>query len=180
MRTNFHILLHRIRRKLRKPLTGKISEKGVKAFNDELNKDIESAYIDNEDLYQGIFWITDVDDISNNKNYCFPIESNSDGSIVNPEGYNLNAKSGLTFNHEKYWKELPNSMTNGEAFNYYPRGRVKISNGRATIYANPNICTEELKDFIISQFGLYKYNGINKVAVVPDGSSHYRCYLDEE
>lgn len=135
---------------------------------------------ESKDLSQGIFWITDVDNISNNRKYCFPIESNSDGSIVNPEGYNLNAKSGLTFNHEKYWKELPNSMTNGEAFNYYPRGRVQISNGKATIYANPNICSEELKDFIISQFGLYKYNGINKVVVVPDGSSHYRCYLDEE
>lgn len=141
---------------------------------------INEAMILNEsnELAQGIFWIVDVDNYYSNIDYCIPIYSNPDGTLINPEKYDLNAKSGITFNHEKYWNNMPRKYTHGEKFNYYPRGRVQISNGKATIYANPNICNEELRQFIIEQFGLYKIRGINKVVIIPDGSEHYKCYLD--
>lgn len=133
---------------------------------------------ESRELAQGIFWITDLDNYENNRDYCFPIYSNPDGSIINPDNYEFNAKSGDTFNHEKYWNNMSKDATHGEAFNYYPRGRVQINNGKATIYANPNICDDELLKFIQTQFGLYKSNGINKINIIADGSEHYKCYLD--
>lgn len=128
-----------------------------------------------DDLAQGVFWIVDMDNMENNKRYCFPIYSTPDGDIISSE-YDLNAKSGITYNHEKLWKELGNN----KPFNYYPRGRVQISNGKANIYLNPNINYDEVIDFIKDEFKLYKSNGINKINIHSDGSSHYKCYLDEE
>lgn len=71
-------------------------------------------------------------------------------------------------------------MTNNKKFNYYPRGRVQIANGKATIYANPNICTQDVMYFIIDMFNLSGSNGITKIRIIPDGSDHYKCYLDED
>lgn len=133
----------------------------------------------NEDsqLYQGIFWIVDTDNLENNKSYCFLIQSKSDGTIDYFE-LDLNAKSGTTYNHKKVWENLHSNLTHNKSFDYYPRGRVQINSGKAIIYMNPNICTEEIVDFIVDTFNLTKYNGINKVIPKADGSDHYRCYLD--
>lgn len=131
-----------------------------------------------EELSKGIFWIVDVDNIDNNKNYCFTIPCNSDGV---PDSLNgLNSKNGETYNHEKYWNMLNKSYTHNKPFNYYPRGRVEISHGKATIYLNPNIATDEVLDFITKQFHLNAHNGIERVRLFPDGSYHYKCYLDKE
>ena len=77
-------------------------------------------------------------------------------------------KIGLTFR----------KLTQGEKYNYFPRGRVEISHGKAEIYANPNICNNELKNFIINEFNLTKHNGISEVVMQADGSKHYKCFLD--
>lgn len=126
------------------------------------------------DLAQGVFWIVDLDDIESNRDYCFPIYSDADGNTLSSD-YELNAKSGSTYNHERLWKELGHK----KPYNYYPRGRVQIANGKATIFLNPNIYTEEIINFIINEFKLYRINGINKVNVVADGSNHYKCFLDK-
>lgn len=131
---------------------------------------------ESNDLYKGIFWIVDLDNIYNNIDYCFQIPCDSDGNAYDRSG--LTAKSGDTHNHEKYWNMLSSRMTKNKLFDYYPRGRAEISNGKATIYLNPNINTEEIRDLIISQYHLNKYNDIDKIRFMSDFSNHYRCYLD--
>ena len=128
-------------------------------------------------LYKGIFWINDLEDIYNNKLY-FQVPCDAFGEI--DSDIELNSKSGKSFNHENTWKKLSYKETNGEVYNYYPRGRVEIANGKAIIYCSPYICTDELKNWIIQKYNLTKHNGINSVRLVADGSNHYKCYLDKE
>lgn len=128
-------------------------------------------------LYKGIFWIIDRDNIYNNKNYCFTIPCDVYGNSIDPT-LNLNAKSGTTYNHEQLWKLLSSKQTHGNAYNYYPRGRVEVANSKATVYLNPNINTGEIQDFIKKEFNLTEHNGIRKVTFHSDGSAHYECYLD--
>lgn len=128
------------------------------------------------DLYKGIFWITDLEDVSKNELY-FQIPCDSNGQITSDEVI-PNAKSGTTYNHEKVWKLLPNKITKGKPFNYYPRGRVEIANQKAIIYLSPHIATEEVKDWLIDKFNLNSLNGIKSVRMIVDGSDHYKSYLD--
>ena len=147
------------------------------------NNYLEQAFELNESLSglaQGVFWIVDIENMSDNKKYCFPIFSDSNGNILATDGsYALNAKSGTTYNHEKLWDQLPKSYTHNQPFDYYPRGRVQISNGKAIVYLNPNINTVEVQNFIKNEFNLRQINGITKVTFISDGSEHYKCYLDE-
>ena len=145
----------------------------------DFTKELKEALKLNEDsqLYQGIFWIVDTDNLENNKSYCFLIPSKSDGTVDSFE-LDLNAKSGTTYNHKKVWENLPSNLTHNKSFDYYPRGRVQINNGKAVIYLNHNIAYEEVIEFIKKEFNLTSHNGIKKVIPKADGSSHYRCHLD--
>lgn len=128
-------------------------------------------------LNKGIFWIVDEDDINKNKNYCFTIDCDMDGNVIGE--YQLNAKSGETYNHKLVWQELPSSMTFNKPYNYYPRGRVEIKNGIAKIFLNPTINYKEITDYITNQFHLYEINGIRNVKIISDGSNHYKCYRED-
>lgn len=136
----------------------------------------------NEDknLYRGIFWITDINNIENSKLY-FQIPCDSNGNI-NDDTFNINAdmssKGNDNYNHKNVWNTLDKKYTHNKAFNYYPRGRIEINNGKAIIYVSPHIATDELKDWVIDKFNLTSFNGINKVRIIADGSEHYKCYLD--
>lgn len=136
--------------------------------------------MDCDNSAQGVFWIVDLEDLDNNKRYCFPIYCDAEGIIINKSSYNLNAKSGTTFNHELLWAELPEADTLGEPFDYYPRGRVQISNKKAKVYLNPKINTDEIRRFIICEFGLNESSGLESIRFLSDGSEHYKCYLDKE
>jgi len=134
---------------------------------------------EDKNLYKGIFWIVDLDNLEKNRNYCFTVSSDIDGNAVADRDL-LNSKNGETFNHRATWEKLPKQYTHNKSFDYYPRGRVEINHGTATIYLNPNIATNDVKDFIVDIFHLTRSNGINKVRLFPDGSEHYKCYLDKE
>ena len=132
---------------------------------------------EDRDLYSGIFWIVDMEDENNNDDYCFLIPTTFDGSVDNDGS--LNAKSGITYNHEKVWNDLPRTMTKGKPFDYYPRGRVQIKNSKATVYFNPNLlAVDGFERYIIDNFNLTEYNGIKDIKWKPDYSEHYKCYLD--
>ena len=135
----------------------------------------------NEDsqLYKGVFWIVESDMVEKNRKYCFTIPSDTDGNPTSDD-LDLNAKSGKTYNHERLWNSLPARMRYGRDYKFYPRGRVEISNGKATVYLNPHINTEDVQEFIKSEFNLTDRNGIKKVVFFSDGSEHYKCYLDKE
>ena len=127
------------------------------------------------ELYSGVFWIKDIDNPDTTLFFKIPTDISGE---VNKEGLNLNAKSGITYNHEKLWKELPKSLTNNKTFDYYPRGRVQIKNGVADIFLNPNLLKDDIKKLIVNEFNLYSVNGIKKVRFHADYSEHYKCYLD--
>lgn len=92
--------------------------------------------------------------------------------------FELLAKSGAEFNHQAAWRTLPKRETENKPYNYYPRGRVEIRNGKAVIYANGNIADEKLLKWAINEFNLIKENGIEKVEIKADMSNHYLCHLD--
>lgn len=141
---------------------------------------LEAFKILNEsnELYKGVFWIKDINDLYASSNLMFQIPCNADGDsdlIVS----NGASKTGNTYNHERLWKTLSKELTDSKPFNYYPRGRVEIRNGVADIFVNPNLFTEEVKKFLISEYHLNPQNGIKKIRFHADSSEHYKCYLDD-
>jgi len=80
-----------------------------------------------------------------------------------------------TFNHKRSWLELPNKITGGLPYNYYPRGRVEIKREKAVIYMNRHIYTEQVIIEIKREFELHTVEVVIKI----DGSKHYRCCLDD-
>ena len=53
--------------------------------------------VEGEQLYKGVFWIVDLENMHTNSNYCFTIPSDEYGNVQADELY-LNAKSGTTYN----------------------------------------------------------------------------------
>lgn len=135
--------------------------------------------VEDIELYKGIFWIVDTDNIERNRNYCFKIPCTSDGNSSDIDSSLGIAKSGDTYNHQATWNKLSSSMTNNKLYNYYPRGRVEIRNGVARIFLNGNNNYDEVIEFIKREFNLISHNGIKKVTVIEDNSQHYLCHLDD-
>lgn len=59
------------------------------------------------------------------------------------------------------------------AYNFYPRGRVVIRNGRGTVFLNQHIATEEILHKVCEAFSLAEPK------VHAEGSQHYCCCMDE-
>lgn len=133
--------------------------------------------IENSQLYRGIFWITDTDNIYGSDLY-FRIPCDKNGTTDFEIPVETSAKNADNYNHKKLWNSLPKRTTGGKPFDYYPRGRVEIKNGMAIVYHSPYIPQDELKKWLIDKFNLTACNGIRKIRLIADGSEHYRCYLD--
>ena len=82
----------------------------------------------------------------------------------------FSSKSGENFNHMTEWNRLDRHITERHPYNYYPRGRVEISNRRATVFLNPDINNKEIITLVKSQFELYD---LKNVTVKSDGTTHY-------
>ena len=113
-------------------------------------------------MLRGVFWIVEEELMA------FPFDEKISYGI---------AKSGKTYNHKLLWEYIRPKGCN-KAFDYYPRGRVEISNGKAIIFATPRICTDNIIDLIKKRYSLSEENGIHTVMVIPDHSDHYMCFLD--
>ena len=84
------------------------------------------------------------------------------------------AKSGNNYNHRLLWDYVKPPKCN-KPFDYYPRGRVEISNkGKPIVYMNPQIGEEYIRQ-IIECFGLMETPRIHY-----DGSEHYKSHLDRD
>lgn len=127
-------------------------------------------------LHSGIFWIKDLNEIDNNDLY-FTVDCSSSGEKLYGD-ISYNSKNGETYNHKTTWSQLPKTQTENKPFDYYPRGRVVISNGVATIYCSPHIYGDELEGWVKSKFNLTSANGIKKIRMLADNSEHYKCFLD--
>lgn len=140
----------------------------------------EMILLEDRQLYRGIFWIKDISNIYNSELY-FQIPCDSLGFINNSDftiSPLMSSTGSDNYNHQRVWSQLTKKETDGKTFNYYPRGRVEISNGIAKIYHSPQIPQEDLKTWCIDKFNLTVSNGIKKVKMIADGSEHYKCYLD--
>ena len=131
-------------------------------------------------LYKGIFWFKDFDDISQNSMY-YRLHCDDKGNIMDRGDYSdeVFGKSGTDLNHEKFWNALSSRVTDSKEFDYYPRGRVEIRNGKATIFITQDLVNyqNEVIEFIKDKYKLNATNGIIKIDVKFDGSSHYKSKL---
>lgn len=84
------------------------------------------------------------------------------------------AKSGLTYNHKDLWPKVrPKGCR--KSYNYYPRGRVDVTNrGEPIIYMSAYVDISLVKQ-IRTKFE------IDRTPVIKiDGSRHYKCNFDSE
>ena len=109
-------------------------------------------------MSRGVFWVVDGELLA------FPFYDGAESGV---------AKSGNTYNHKMLWNDIkPNGCK--YPYNYYPRGRVDISNkGIPIIYMNPNVPDSLLPD-IRSEFGI-----VQEPVIRLDYSQHYKCHLDD-
>lgn len=67
---------------------------------------------------KGIFWY----EPNEHKLFTVKVRCNEKGIALEPVVYS--SKSGENFNHKVEWAKLPKEITNGNPYNYYPRGKL--------------------------------------------------------
>ena len=122
-------------------------------------------------LQRGLLWVTDIE---NAEMIIVSATCDTNGVFTESISQEYLSKNGAEFNHRRVWESLHYNKN----FDYYPRGRVQIRNGKAMIFCSPHICTNHIIDEIMQKFGLHQSNGIVSAKVVADGSEHYKCDLD--
>lgn len=121
-------------------------------------------------MRKGIFWCANFDtECPELITVSVACDKNGDSK----ELVRFSSKSGNNFNHRPEWERLDRSITAGRPFNYYPRGRVEIKNGKATVFLNPAINKECIVRRIMDAFELMT-GELNCINIKSDGSSHYR------
>ena len=125
-------------------------------------------------MKKGIFW---CDSFGRDSPHLIVVSVKCDADGKSDRPIDFSSKSGQNFNHKAEWQKLSRSVTRGQPFNYYPRGRVEIKNRKATIYLNPDLNNTVVLNQIIEEFELKNQQGLKSIAVKSDGSSHYHYYL---
>ncbi|MBQ6677840.1 MAG: hypothetical protein IJM71_07315 [Clostridia bacterium] len=121
-------------------------------------------------MFKGVFWKTESGLVA------VKVKCGSDGVGLEPAEYS--SKSGENFNHKLEWNKLPQSVTGGKPYNWYPRGRVEIKGGKATVWLTPALNDEETVSIIKTEFDL-DTDGLT-VMVKPDNSKHYEYLRGDE
>ena len=107
---------------------------------------------------KGVFWLLEDGEL-----LAFPFE---EGEVVGL------SKSGDNYNHKLLWEHVKPRGCN-KPFDYYPRGRVEISNkGKPIVYMNYHIGEDAIESIMLA----FNLKEIPKIHY--DGSEHYKCYLD--
>ncbi len=120
-------------------------------------------------MKKGIFWCTNFD-AESTELITVSVVCDKDGDSQEPVQFS--SKSGNNFNHRIEWDHLDRKITEGKSFDYYPRGRVEIKNGKATVFLNPIINKECIVRKITGAFDLMT-GELNCISVKSDGSNHY-------
>lgn len=121
-------------------------------------------------MRKGIFWCTNFD------TECpalITVSVACDKSGDSRELVQFSSKSGNNFNHRHEWDRLDRKITEGKSFDYYPRGRVEIRNGKATVFLNPAINKECIVNKVIDEFDLIA-GELKRINIKSDGSNHYQ------
>jgi hypothetical protein len=141
--------------------------------------------VDKNDYTGGIFIPTyEFIEISDHKLLSFRIRCNQNGEIIKAPSIEPNSNKGNNYKHRKTWdlyvKGDPlHYPYNINDFDYYPRGRVSISNECAEIRVNPIINQSYIISDIRNAFGLNRDN-ILKYKVIEDNSVENWCFIDKE
>lgn len=120
-------------------------------------------------MRKGIFWCTNFDAESTE---LITVSVVCDKYGDSQEPVQFSSKSGNNFNHRLEWERLDRKIMGWQSFNYYPRGRVEIKNGKATVFLNPIINKECIVRKLIGAFDLMT-GELNCISVKSDGSNHY-------
>lgn len=121
-------------------------------------------------LYKGIFWYNPIE----NALIVKKVRCDENGTALEDTDYS--SKSGENFNHKAEWARLPKKITGGHPYNYYPRGRVEVKNGKVTVYLHPVLNTPQAEAMIGTQFGYS--DGTVTARTVADGPAHYEYLID--
>jgi hypothetical protein len=133
-------------------------------------------------MRKGLFWVVQTEN-EECELYTYSVSCNRNG-IKETDQHAYNSRKGDSFSHEATWpllvEKMPQKIRN-KPWNYFPRGRVEIANGKATVYYNPVLTDrKEMKESIIREFKLI---GL-LVRFVPDYSKHYQskglCVVDSD
>ena len=113
-------------------------------------------------MMEGLFWlICCMSDVG--------IDWDEDWEI-----YPLFAKSD-SISHKDAWAQI---RLHGEKrfrqleYNHYPRGRVVVRNGSATVFLSRHIVHDEVLAAVNQIFGL------STPKIHAEGGAHYKCYID--
>ena len=131
-------------------------------------------------MYKGIFWcyVSCFDD-DLYSHTVLPVRVKCDINGKEIENVEYSSKSGENFNHEIEWRKLAkgNRKYRNKPFDFYPRGRVELKNGKVKIFANPTIIEdEEALALIIRAFELESVK--SSIELHADNSKHYRYAED--
>lgn len=130
-------------------------------------------------MNKGIFWFpcfvgTEGELIFTEEIEALPVPCDEDGNPKVPASFN--SRNGRSNTHKDSWEEVTAGRKDlrGIPWNYFPRGRVEISRGRAFIFMNPEIlnCADYLER-IRETFGI----GHLDIRVRIDNSAHYQCTI---
>lgn len=120
-------------------------------------------------MKKGIFWCANFD-TKCPELITVSVACDKNGNSNEP--VQCSSKSGNNFNHRLEWERIDRKITKGQSFNYYPRGRVEIKNGKATVFLNPILNKECIVSKVIDEFGL-KATELTGVRIKSDESNHY-------
>ncbi len=105
---------------------------------------------------RGVFWVID------GELAAYPFDETATEGV---------AKSGNTYNHKRLWEHVKPCS---KPYDYYPRGRVEITNsGAVKIFMSPHVGAAYVPQ-IKAAFGITA-----EPTVIYDHSEHYRCCLDK-
>ena len=122
-------------------------------------------------MKKGLFWCVDYD--SEKPTLIIKaVDCDISGRAIT-DNVEYTSKSGGNFNHKIEWNRLSKNITQGKAYNYYPRGRVEINNSKISIFLNSDINKDAVIRKIIEEFDLEM---IEDIRIISDGSRHYRYY----
>ncbi len=102
-------------------------------------------------MKKGIFWCVDAD-TPHPGLIVVSVNCTADGEPA--QAVVFSSKSGTNYNHKTEWERLDKRIKGRHRYNYYPRGRVEIKNGKATIFLHPDLNRENILQMILQAFGL--------------------------
>ena len=124
-------------------------------------------------MKKGIFWCKDANSESPELIVVSSV-CDRNGNPAEPTAFS--SKAGENYNHKTEWANLGKRVTGGQPYNYYPRGRVEIRNGKATIFLNPVLDNDAVLIKILIVFELHRSDELRSIEVKRDGSKHYQYH----